>query len=140
MSSVADALRDPVADSERRRTVRLIKPRAQLKLAAYLVTISLGFCLIEGFNSWSAYGRLVEASLATAPTLLKQDIVEQTQAYLNSSLVLLAGYVIVVLAVTIGYMHRLLGPPSRIERHLRALQRGDYASRIFSAQQRPALH
>ncbi len=130
MSSVVEALRDRLVEPERRRAVRLIKPRAQLKLAAYLLILSGGFGLIQAFNSWSAYGQLAEAALATAPDPLKQDLLDQTQAYLNASLVLLVGYVLAVLAVSIGYLHRLLGPTVALERHLRALRRGDFTARV----------
>ena len=130
MSSVAQTLRNRLTEPDRRRTVRLIDPSAQLKLAAYLLLISFGFTLIEGFNSWSAYGRLLEAGLESAPTDLRQDIAEQTRSYLYSSLALLAGYVFVVLAFSIGYLHRLLGPTVALERCLRALRNGNHSARV----------
>ncbi len=129
MSFVA-SLRQRFLEPERRRSVRLIKPGVQLRLAAYLLAVTFGFGLLVVLNSWSAYGRLYQATLATAAGPFKQDILEQTQLYANTSSVLLVGYVVVVLAVTIGYVHRLIGPIVAFERHLRALQRGDYASRV----------
>jgi len=130
MSSLVEVFRDRLVEPESRRTVRLIQPRAQLKLFAYLLVISFAFILAEAFNSWSAYANLAEAALASAPAPLKQDVLDQTQAYLRCSAVLLAGYVFVVLAVSIGYLHRLLGPTVAIERHLRKLRNGDYTARI----------
>jgi signal transduction histidine kinase len=46
------------------------------------------------------------------------------------SLALLVGYVLVVLAFSIGYLHRLLGPIVALERCLRSLQNGDYSKRV----------
>jgi methyl-accepting chemotaxis protein len=129
MSFVA-SLRQRLFEPERRRSVRLVKPVVQLKLAAYLLVVTFAFGMLTALNSWSAYGRLYQATLATAAGPFKQDILEQTQLYLNTSSVLLVGYVVVVLAVTIGYVHRLIGPIVAFERHLRALQRGDYTSRV----------
>jgi hypothetical protein len=128
--SLTETLREKLVEPERRRTIRLIKPRAQLKLAIYLLCVTLFFALLVAFNSWSAYGKLFEGTLSTAPAPFKQDILEQTHSYMNISLVLLAGYVLVVLAVTIGYLHRLIGPTVALERQLRAMLRGDYAARL----------
>jgi signal transduction histidine kinase len=108
----------------------MIKPGAQLKLAAYVLIISLGFALLGALNSWSAYRGLLESGLASAPTALMQDLQEQTQNYLRSSLVLLAGYVLVVLAFSFGYLHRLIGPTVALERCLRALGGGNYSARV----------
>jgi hypothetical protein len=128
--SLTEALREKLTEPERRRTLRLIKPQAQLKLAVYLLFVSLVFGGLVAGNSWSAYARLIEATLVTAPAPLKNDILEQTRNYMNISLALLLGYVLAVLAVTIGYLHRLIGPTVAIERQLRAMLRGDYASRL----------
>jgi hypothetical protein len=130
MSSLAQALLYRFTEPDRRRTVRLIKPGPQLKLAAYVLLISLGFALLWAFNSWSAYGRLLEAGLDSAPTALTQDLQEQTQSYLRSSMALLAGYVLVVLGFSIGYLHRLIGPTIALERYLRVLRGGNYSARV----------
>jgi hypothetical protein len=129
MSFVA-SLRQRLFEPERRRSLRLVKPGVQLRLALYLLAITFAFGLLVVANSWSAYGRLYQATLSSAAGPFEQDILEQTQLYLNTSSVLLVGYVVVVLGVTIGYVHRLIGPIVAFERHLRALQRGDYASRV----------
>jgi hypothetical protein len=129
MSLVA-AIRDRFAEPERRRSVRLIRPRVQLTLAVYLLAISFGFGLLVAFNSWSAYARLFDGTLSSAPAPFRQDIMAQTHLYLNTSFALLGGYIVAILAVTIGYLHRVVGPTIALERHLRALQRGDYASRV----------
>jgi hypothetical protein len=129
MSFVA-SIRQRLAEPERRRTIRMVRPGVQLKLAVYLLAVSFGFALLLGFNSWAAYGRLFHGTLATAPAPFAQDIVEQTTPFLKTTAALLGGYVIAVLGVTIAYLHRVVGPMVAIERHLRALQRGDYASRV----------
>lgn len=130
MSFVA-SIRQHLSEPERRRTIRMVRPGVQLKLAVYLLAVSFGFALLLGFNSWAAYGRLFHGTLATAPAPFANDIVEQTTPFLKSTLALLGGYVIAMLGVTIAYLHRVVGPMVAIERHLRALQRGDYASRVM---------
>jgi hypothetical protein len=128
--SLTEALREKLTEPERRRSVRLIKPQAQLKLAVYLLGITLVFFGLVAANSWSAYGRLFQATLTTAAAPFKHDILEQTRMYMNISLLLLLGYVLTVLAVVVAYLHRLIGPTVAIERQLRAMLRGDYASRL----------
>lgn len=129
MSLVA-SIRQRIAEPERRRTIRLVRPGVQLKLAAYLIAVSFCFAGLVAFNSWSAYGRLLEGTLSAAPAPFAKDIVEQTRPYVNVSLALLLGYVIAMLGVTIAYLHRVVGPIVALERHLRALQRGEYGSRV----------
>ena len=129
MSFVA-SLRQRIFEPERRRSMRLVKPGVQLKLAAYLIVVTLFFAMLAALNSWSAYGRLYQATLANAAGPFRQDLLDQTYFYLNISSVLVVGYVVAVLAVTIAYVHRLIGPVVAFERHLRSLQRGDYTSRV----------
>ena len=128
--SLTDALFDRIVEPTRRRTVRLIKPRAQLELAAYLIFLSIAFVSLEVFNSWSAYARMAEHTISFAPAGLKQDVLDQTQSYLHTSLALLGGFVLAVLILSIGYVHRLLGPIVAFERYLRSLRGGNYAARI----------
>jgi methyl-accepting chemotaxis protein len=128
--SIVASLRQRIFEPERRRSMRLVKPGVQLKLAGYLFAVSLFFGALVAFNSWSAYGNLYEATLASAAGPFKQDLAEQTYFYLNISSVLLVGYVVAVLAVTVAYVHRLIGPVVAFDRHLRSLQRGDYTSRV----------
>jgi hypothetical protein len=129
MASLVASIRHRLAEPERRRTIRMVRPGVQLKLALYLLGVSFVFSLMLGFNSYAAYGKLLHGTLATAPAPFTEDIVEQTQPFLKTTFVLLGGYVLTVLGVTIGYLHRVVGPIVAIERHLRALQRGDYTSR-----------
>jgi hypothetical protein len=126
VASIVERLSQP----ERRRTLRLVKPRVQLTLAVYLLLVTFGFGVLVAINTWYAYGRLYQGTLATAPAPFKQDITEQSVLYLNTSLVLGVGYVVAVLGVAVGYVHRMLGPIVAFERHLRALLRGDYTSRL----------
>jgi hypothetical protein len=128
--SLAEAIVDRIAEPTRRRTIRLIRPRAQLKLAAYLLLLSAAFVGLAAFNSWTAYGRIAESTLSFAPSALKHDVLEQTQDYLRTSFVLLGGFVFAVVVLAVGYVHRLLGPIVAFERFLRTLRNGDYGARI----------
>jgi len=124
------SIRQRLAEPERRRTIRMIRPGVQLKLALYLLGVSFVFALMLVFNSYAAYGKMLHGTLATAPAPFAQDIVEQTQPFLKTTSALLGGYVLTVLGVTIAYLHRVVGPIVAIERHLRALQRGEYSARV----------
>lgn len=128
--SVFAALSELVAERERRRTVRLVKPRAQLVLAGYLFAVTAVFGVLVVFNSWAAFGVLYKSALSTAAAPFEAEILGQARLYLNTSLALLAGYVLCMLAVTIAYVNRLIGPTVALERHLRALKRGEYHSRL----------
>ena len=128
--SLTEALREKLTEPERRRTVRLIKPQAQLKLAVYLIAVTLAFAGMVAANSWSAYGQLLGGTLSTAAAPFKDDLLAQSRMYLNVSLLLLLAYVIAVLVLTIGYLHRLIGPTVALERQLRAMLRGDYTARL----------
>ena len=128
--SVVDAIRDRIAEPERRHALRLLRPRVQLTLAAYLLAVSFVFGALMAFNSWSAYGRLFEGTLSTAAAPFRQDIAEQSRLYMQTSLALAGGYVVAMLLVTVAYLHRVVGPTIALERHVRALQRGEYGSRV----------
>jgi hypothetical protein len=128
--SLADVLVDRIVEPTRRRTVRFIQPREQLKLAAYLILVSAMFAGLEAFNSWSAYGRIAQHTLSFAPEAVAMSVREQTQSYFNTSLALLAGFVFCVLVLATGYVHRLLGPIVAFERQLRAMRSGNYSARI----------
>lgn len=124
------SLPDRLAQPHARHSFRLLRPGVQLRLALYVLGVSLGFALLFAFNSWAAYGRIFDATLASSPAPFAHEIGAQTKNYVGVSLVLLVGYSLTVLAVTIAYLHRLLGPTVALERHVRALERGDYTSRM----------
>ena len=113
-----------------RHSFRLLRPRVQLRLGLYVLGVSLGFALLFAFKSWAAYGRIFDATLASSPSVFGDELGAQTKNYVGVSLVLLVGYSLTVLAVTIAYVHRLIGPTVAMERHVRALERGDYTSRM----------
>jgi hypothetical protein len=77
MSFVA-SIRQRLAEPERRRTIRMVRPGVQLKLAVYLLAVSFGFALLISFNSWAAYGRLFHGTLATAPAPFSRHKKKQT--------------------------------------------------------------
>jgi hypothetical protein len=124
------ALPESLASQGERRSFRLSRPRVQLRLALYVLAVSLGFAMLFAFNSWAAYGRIFDATLSISPRPIADELGAQTKNYVGVSLVLLVGYSLTVMAVTIAYMHRLLGPTVALERHVRALERGDYTSRM----------
>lgn len=113
-----------------RRSFRLLRPRAQLRLAAYVLAVSFGFGLLFALNSWAAFARIFDATFGITAPVLMEEIGAQAWSYLSVTLALLVGYTITVVAVTISYLHRLLGPTIAMERHVRALEHGEFESRV----------
>ena len=129
MATMATIL-DQMAEPEQRRAFRLLHPGVQLRLAAYVLAVTAGFAALFAFNSWAAYGEIYGATLSSTEAPFEQEIGAQTRSYVGVSLVLLVGYSLTMLAVTIAYVHRLIGPTVAVERHVRALERGDFTSRV----------
>ena len=122
-----------------RRSFRLLHPGAQLRLALYVLAVGLGFGILFVLNSYAAYGRLFDAAMALSEPVLAKEIQAQTSSYLGVSLALVAGYAACVLAITVVYLRRLLGPLVAMERHVKALEFGNYSSRLVLREDNP-LH
>lgn len=113
-----------------RRSLRLVEPGRQLRLALSVLAVALFFALLFMLNTYGAFGRLTSATLWGAPIALREDIWAQADSYLRVSVALLIGFALAVAAVCVAHVHRLLGPVTALERHTRALERGDYSNRI----------
>ena len=129
MEALAPAIPERLRRDER-RSFRLLRPRVQLRLAAYVLVLSFGFAILFALNSWAAYSQIFDATMRLSIPGLVEEIAGQTRSYVGVSVVLLAGYTIAVVAMTIAFLHRVLGPTVALERHVKALEEGNYGSRL----------
>jgi hypothetical protein len=113
-----------------RRTIRFSVPAAQLKLALGVLGTTLAFGALIAANSYAAFGRLLGVALEVAPAAFATDIEGQTGYYLVTSLSLLLGFALAVVALCAAFVNRLAGPTVALERQVRALRFGDYSARV----------
>jgi methyl-accepting chemotaxis protein len=116
--------------SSPRRTFRLAQPGQQARLAVAILAITFVFGMLMVGNSYAAYKSLVDVALSTAPAPLGEDIQEQTRHYIRVTSTLATAYALAVLALSMVFVRKMIGPVVAIERHARALKSGDYSSRI----------
>ena len=117
-------------EASARRTFRLIEPGQQLRLAAAILAVTLIFCGLAVGNSYAAYRTLVEVAFDHTPVRMGEDIAEQTRHYVRVTTTLVLGYALAVLALSVVFVRRLVGPLVALERHAHALRSGDYRSRV----------
>jgi hypothetical protein len=114
----------------RRRTIRFSVPAAQLRLALSVLGVTLGFGVLLAANSYAAFGRLLGVALEVAPAAFATDIEGQTGYFIVTSLSLLLGFALAIVAVCAAFLNRITGPTVALERQARALKFGDYAARV----------
>jgi HAMP domain-containing protein len=110
----------------------LLQPALQLKLPAILLIVTLGFAALQVAHTQLAYGKLFEIVLEEAgrPPFLEDLLREQTGDYIEMTLALTVLYISVVVLLSVGYAHRMIGPMVPIRRHTEALKNGDYSARV----------
>ena len=113
-----------------RRLMRFEAPRAQIRLAVAVLTITLGFAALFALNSYAAYGPIMGAALSIAPEAFHGDIALQTVQYGSVTIALLLGYLLAVVGLSGASVHWLTGATVALERQVRALKEGDYSSRV----------
>ena len=121
---------DAVLAPAQRRSIRLHEPGTQLRLPAYLLGVSLGFSGLFALNVWAAYSSVYDMTLSLAPTSFEGVIQSQTGDFLAVTAIIAVAYAVVVLAVTAGYLHKVIGPTIALKRHVQSLKKGEYGSRI----------
>ncbi len=110
----------------------LLKPAFQLKLPLYILLLSIAFLLL-GLLLGNVYFQQTYMSMlatSTQPDYLQEVISRQAHEFKLLSALLLVVYAALVVAVTIIFTHRLIGPTLPIRRHIRALQDGLYSHRV----------
>jgi len=118
---------------ERRKARNLLlKPAFQLKLSIYILILSATFGSLALWVGDVAFKNVYVLLLedATHRMYFQQVIDEQVRNVMRVSIALFAGYIVLVIAVTAIFTHRLIGPAVAITRHIRALKEGLYAHRV----------
>ena len=121
---------DTLGFAHRRRTLRLVHPGLQLRLAVSVVAVTLGLAVLSAFNTWAAFGRLSSVTLSWAPDALRADIWAQAYSYLEVSLALFAASAAALAWICVAAVHRMVGPTVALERQVRAMARGIYSKRV----------
>jgi signal transduction histidine kinase len=67
---------------------------------------------------------------SAGPSVVEDDLVKQTHDYVVASGVLGIGYVLAMFAASVAFVNHLAGLMVALNRHVRALKSGRYASRV----------
>ena len=125
-------LRSLGLDERRKARNVLLKPGIQLRLPLYVLLLSFTFMLLAvlfgNLYFEQTYVTMLEST--TQSEYVQRILARQTQEFKELALLLLSGYVLLMLAITVIYTHRLLGPTIPMLRHVKALREGRYAHRI----------
>jgi HAMP domain-containing protein len=115
-----------LGNNERRKVKNLLlSPVLQLKLPLYMLLLSFTFLLLALLLGHTYFDQLY---------VMMVENTEQGQ-YLRDAIGRQTGNVIMMMAVTTLYTHRLVGPTIPITRHIRALKEGRYSHRVSLRQQ-----
>ena len=110
----------------------LLKPGLQLKLAFYVLLLSLGFVFITVLFGKlyfeQTYITLVDNT--TQSEYIQAIVAQQIHDFKSLSLLLLAVYTVMIVLVAAVYTHRMIGPTLPIMRHVKALKEGFYSHRV----------
>jgi hypothetical protein len=119
-------------DERRKARNYLLKPAFQLKLPLYTLLLSFTFgsaALLVGYIYFEQlYAMMIENT--TQGDYLRETVNQQTGNFIEASVTLMIGYVLLMVAVTTIYTHRIIGPTVAITRHIRALKNGLYSHRV----------
>lgn len=116
---------------KRRLSNFLLQPILQTRIGAYCIILSFIFTgIIAGivyFHLGRLFGFIIE--MTDAPEEVQTIILSylasiQTWVYLT-----LGCYILLVMAISIWYTHRLVGPMVAFKKHFEALQQGNFAHR-----------
>jgi HAMP domain-containing protein len=125
-------LRSLGLDERRKARNFLIKPGIQLRLPLYVLLLSFTFLMLGVLfgNLYFEQTYITLLQTTTQSEYVQQVLARQTQDFKELVLLLLAGYVLLVIVVTVIYTHRLIGPAIPLLRHVKALQAGRYTHRV----------
>ncbi len=111
----------------------MIRPLVQSKLGIYSIGLTLGFGAFLSFVVYINLSRFIAYTIhltraeATIETMLRHDVASiQVFIYL-----ILGAYVTSMVALSIWYTHRLVGPMVAFEKHFESLQNGDFTHRTY---------
>jgi HAMP domain-containing protein len=125
-------LRSLGLDERRKARNFLLKPGIQLRLPLYVLLLSFTFVLLAVLfgNLYFEQTYITLLQTTTQSEYVQRLLARQTQEFKELALLLLSGYVLLMIVVTVIYTHRLIGPTIPILRHVKALQEGRYAHRV----------
>jgi nitrate/nitrite-specific signal transduction histidine kinase len=116
---------------KRRLSNFLLQPLVQTKIGLYCIILSLLFASVIAAIVYYNMGQLFQfiIDLTDAPNEV-QDIIlnhlSSIQIWIYTSL---GVYILLIIAVSIWYTHRLVGPMVAFQKHFEALERGDFSHR-----------
>lgn len=121
----------PTNPSRRKMTNFLLMPVIQIKLGVYLIAAA-GLLLVGLFST--VYFKMKDlAQIIIDLTDVEEEVIELITSHLHGMimwmLLIAVVYVIVSLAVSVVYTHRLVGPIYAFIRHVRSLKEGNYSER-----------
>lgn len=123
-------LMDPMI-AKRKLSNYLLQPLLQTKIGLYCIAISLVFCAFLGgvlyVNLNQLYAFVIE--LTDAPEEVENVIFTYLGSLQNWIYLSVSAYILVVVALSVWYTHRLVGPMVAFKKHFEAIAAGDYAHR-----------
>jgi methyl-accepting chemotaxis protein len=132
MTNYQSILRRLGYNENRKARNLLLMPGLQLKLALYALMLSLGFLLVTALFGKlyfeQTYITLVENT--TQAEYVQAIINQQLHDFKSMSLLLLAGYIVMMVVLVAVFTHRMIGPTLPIMRHVKALKDGFYSHRV----------
>jgi methyl-accepting chemotaxis protein len=125
-------LRSLGLDERRKARNFLLKPGIQLRLPLYVLLLSFTFVLLAVLfgNLYFEQTYVTLLQTTTQSEYVQRLLARQTQEFRELALLLLSGYVLLMVVVTVIYTHRLIGPVIPMLRHVKALREGRYTHRV----------
>ena len=110
----------------------LLQPLLQIRLGIYSIILAAIFSLAIGFILYFSLGDFSEIVLALTDS--ESEVMALFESYLASTrwwiAIIVTGYFITTLSVSIVFTHRLVGPTVAFRNHIVKLRDGDYEGRI----------
>ena len=110
----------------------MLKPSLQMKLPLYTLILSFTFGLVALLLFYVYFEQLYAMMLenTTQGSYLRAAVRLQTSNFIEAASMLLVGYILLMVAVTTIYTHRIIGPTVALKRHIKALKDGLYSHRV----------
>lgn len=116
---------------KRRLSNFLLQPIIQTRLGLYCILLSFLFAgviaAIVYVHLGQLFGFIIE--MTDAPEEVQTIILSYLSSIQTSVYLALGSYILFVLAISIWYTHRLVGPMVAFKRHFEALQQGNFTHR-----------
>ena len=127
-------LQRAVAGLDHGRKLRnlLLQPRLQLKLPLYLLLLTAAFALLLWIVLHQGFQGVYELILLQSGVdeEIRNIVKYQSGALVIVVTTMLIVYVLGTIGITVGYMHKLVGPTKAFQRHISELKNGVYSSRL----------